>query len=73
MWQVISGHGRMTGYIVYLTSAIKNNTLTWYAFKEHGMKPVKLYDHWQEKKYTVKNDHEYFALPPYSFFIFEPC
>jgi amylosucrase len=46
--------------------------LTWYAFKENGMKPSKLFDHWQEKKYTVKNDHEYFLLPPYSFFILEP-
>jgi amylosucrase len=51
----------------------KEQHLTWYAFKEHGMKPAKLFDHWQEKKYTVKNDHEYFTLPPYSFFIFEPC
>ena len=50
----------------------KEQHLTWYAFKEHGMKPVKLYDHWQDKKYTVKNDHEYFTLPPYSFFILEP-
>jgi amylosucrase len=50
----------------------KEQHLTWYAFKEHGMKPAKLYDHWLEKKYTVKNDHEYFTLPPYSFFILEP-
>ncbi len=50
----------------------KEQHLTWYAFKEHGLKPVKLYDHWQQKKYTVKNDHEYFVLPPYSFFILEP-
>ena len=50
----------------------KEQHLTWYAFKEHGMKPSKLYDHWQDKKYTVKNDHEYFTLPPYSFFILEP-
>ncbi|MCY7309468.1 MAG: alpha-glucosidase C-terminal domain-containing protein [Chitinophagaceae bacterium] len=50
----------------------KEQHLTWYAFKEHGMKPLKLYDHWQEKKYTIKDDHEYFTLPPYSFFILEP-
>lgn len=50
----------------------KEQHLTWYTFKEHGMRPVKLYDHWQGKKYTVKNDHEYFTLPPYSFFILEP-
>lgn len=45
--------------------------LTWYAFKEHGMKPNKLFDHWNEKNYIVKKDHEYFTLPPYSFFILE--
>lgn len=50
----------------------KEQHLTWYTFKEHGMRPVKLYDHWQGEKYTVKNDHEYFMLPPYSFFILEP-
>ena len=50
----------------------KEQHLTWYAFKEHGMKPSKLYDHWQGKNYEVKNDHEYFTLPPYSFFILEP-
>ena len=46
--------------------------LTWYVFKEHGMKPTRLYDHWQGTFYDVKNDNEYFLLPPYSFFILEP-
>ncbi len=46
--------------------------LTWYAFKENGMNPSRLFDHWQEKYYDVKNDNEYFVLPPYSFFILEP-
>jgi amylosucrase len=46
--------------------------LTWYAFKENGMKPSRLFDHWQEQYHDVKNDHEYFVLPPYSFFILEP-
>lgn len=50
----------------------KEQHLTWYIFKENGMKPGKLYDYWSEKKITVKNDHEYFTLPPYSFFILEP-
>jgi amylosucrase len=47
--------------------------LTWYAFKENGAKPSRLFDHWEEKYYDVKNDHEYFVLPPYSFFILEPA
>jgi amylosucrase len=50
----------------------KEQHLTWYTFKEHGINPSKLYDHWKDKKYTVKNDHEYFTLPPYSFFVLEP-
>ena len=50
----------------------KDQYLTWYAFKEHGMKPTRLYDHWQGNYYDVKNDNEYFLLPPYSFFILEP-
>jgi amylosucrase len=45
--------------------------LTWYAFKEHGMKPIKLYDYWSEKEFEVKYDHEYFVLQPYTFYILE--
>jgi amylosucrase len=50
----------------------KEQSLTWYAFKENGMKPVRLYDHWSGKYFDVKNDNEYFVLPAYSFFILEP-
>ncbi|MFM2338884.1 MAG: hypothetical protein RL115_2077 [Bacteroidota bacterium] len=50
----------------------KQQQLTWYAFKENGMKPAKLFDHWSEQTFDVKNDHEYFTLPPYSFFVLMP-
>ncbi len=50
----------------------KEQSLTWYAFKENGMKPVRLFDHWSGNYFDVKNDNEYFDLPPYSFFILEP-
>jgi hypothetical protein len=50
----------------------KEQLLTLYAFKENGMKPTGLFDHWSEKYFDVKNDSEYFILPPYSFFILEP-
>lgn len=50
----------------------KEQNLTWYAFKEHGMKPGKLFDYWEEKTHTVKKDNEHFVLTPYSFFILEP-
>jgi len=50
----------------------KEQHLTWYVFKENGMSPSKLFDHWTEKIFDVKKDNEYFVLPPYSFFILEP-
>ncbi|MGQ0738269.1 MAG: alpha-amylase family glycosyl hydrolase [Bacteroidota bacterium] len=50
----------------------KEQYLTWYAFKENEMRPAKLFDHWSEFFFKVKKDHEYFVLPPYSFFILQP-
>lgn len=50
----------------------KDQYLTWYAFKENGMKPVKLYDHWSGKTFTVGSDDTNIMLPPYGFFILEP-
>lgn len=50
----------------------RDQHLTWYVFKENGMKPVRLYDHWSEKVFTVQRDDSYFILPPYSFFLLEP-
>lgn len=46
--------------------------LTWYAFKENGLQPAVLFDHWSEQIFEVGKDHENFVLPPYSFFILEP-
>ena len=45
--------------------------LTWYAFKENGNPPVKLYDHWTEQIITVGQDHEFLILPPYGFALLE--
>ncbi|MCU0390324.1 MAG: alpha-amylase family glycosyl hydrolase [Thermoflexibacter sp.] len=45
--------------------------LTWYAFKEHGLIPDKLFDHWQEKDYQVGYDHDYLILAPYQFCLLE--
>jgi len=50
----------------------KKQFITWYAFKENGMRPSHLFDHWSEEDFEVGNDNEYFVLPPYSFFILEP-
>ncbi len=45
--------------------------LTWYTFKEHGMVPSSLYDHFTETNFIVGNDDEYLILQPYQFFILE--
>lgn len=46
--------------------------LTWYAFKEHGHKPVRLYDHWEEKQYEVGEDRNHLIIPPYGFLLLQP-
>jgi len=46
--------------------------LTWFAFKEHGASPTKLYDHWQDKYYDVGYNHEFLIIEPYSFCLLEP-
>ncbi len=45
--------------------------LTWHAFKEHGVAPTKLYDHWTEKELTVGADNEHLVLGPYEFYLLE--
>lgn len=45
--------------------------LTWHVFKEHGVEPSVLFDHWQDKEYRVGYDHEYLMLEPYQFLILE--
>ena len=45
--------------------------LTWYAFKEHGVAPSVLYDHWQEKEYVAGHDHDYLIIEPYQFLLLE--
>lgn len=45
--------------------------LTWYAFKEHGINPIYLYDHWSKAQVFVGKDYEYLKLAPYQFCLFE--
>ncbi len=49
----------------------KESFLTWYAFKEYGKIPSKVYDLWEGKLYTVGQDYEYLVLKPYSFMILQ--
>ncbi len=45
--------------------------VTWYVFKEQGIKSYNLYNHWNKKTYTIGADHEYLIIQPYEFCLFE--
>jgi amylosucrase len=45
--------------------------VTWYTFKEHGIRPEQLKDHWTGLTFHVGNDNEYFVLGAYQFAILE--
>jgi len=45
--------------------------VTWYIFKEHGMRPKTLFDHWRNEIIAVGPDHEYLIIEPYEFYILE--
>ena len=49
----------------------KPSFLTWYAFRENGVNPSKLFDHWTEKEYSVGRDHEFLIIKPYGFRLME--
>lgn len=49
----------------------KSAHLTWFAFKEHGSIPTRLYDHWRKTDMLVGHDHEFLVLEPYTFYLFE--
>jgi amylosucrase len=46
--------------------------ITWYIFKERGLPPLRLFDHWSEEYHDVGADHEYLVLEPYGFCLMEP-
>ncbi len=46
--------------------------VTWYIFKEPAIKSHKLFNHWNEKEYSIGADHEYLIMQPYEFCVFEP-
>lgn len=49
----------------------KASYITWYLFKEHGIVPKEIFDHWSGKKQKVGSDHEYLVMEPYQFAVFE--
>ncbi|MGA7216247.1 MAG: amylosucrase [Terrimicrobiaceae bacterium] len=50
----------------------REQLLTWFAFKEHGYIPQRLFDHWSGREYSVGPDHEYVSLAPHQFMTLEP-
>jgi amylosucrase len=49
----------------------ESSYLTWYAFKENGNPPEKLFDHWSGTELIVGKDHEFLVLPAYGFALLE--
>lgn len=49
----------------------KASFLTWYAFKEFGFSPKKLWDHVSKEELSVASDDQYLILEPYGFRILE--
>ena len=45
--------------------------VTWFTFKEHGIRPAKLKDLWTGLTHPIGNDNEYFVLGGYQFAILE--
>jgi amylosucrase len=46
--------------------------ISWYTFKQNGMKPTVLFDHWSEATFEVGYDHDHLTLQPYQLLILEP-
>jgi amylosucrase len=46
--------------------------ISWYTFKQNGLVPIKLFDHWSDETFDVGYDHEHITLLPYQFYLFEP-
>ena len=49
----------------------KKAFVTWFIFKEAGIRTSQLYDYWQDQNYEAGEDHEYLILEPYSFCLME--
>lgn len=58
-------------YCVFNFGNVATN-ISWHTFKQNGMKPTKLYDHWSETTINVGYDHQYLTLKPYQFYLLEP-
>lgn len=68
----LRAYGNKRIYAVFNFSAA-DAWLTWYAFRQHGMRPARLHDHWTGRDFEVGPDHEYLVLQPYGFHLLEPA
>ena len=66
----LRAYGAQRLYALFNFSAYETG-LTWYAFKEHGLIPALLFDHWSEKSIEVGLEHEHLMFAPYGFYLFE--
>ena len=76
-----TGNKAIAGYLraweadrVYCIFNFSNNiqNTSWFTFKQNGILPTNLYDHWSGTTLEVKYDHESLILQPYQFMILEP-
>ena len=51
----------------------RQQSITWYIFKEHGDIPERLFEHWNEQEHSVGLDSEFLTLTPYQFMVLEPA
>jgi amylosucrase len=58
-------------FCIFNFSEVDTN-ISWYTFKQNGLKPTKLYDYWSETIINVGYDHQYLTLKPYQFYLLEP-
>jgi amylosucrase len=49
----------------------RKSFISWFVFKQAGIHPKRLFDHWMGHHYDVGEDHEYFVLEPFSFCLME--
>lgn len=58
-------------YCIFNFSGV-DTKISWYTFKQNGMKPIKLYNYWLEETLNVGDDDQFITLKPYQFLILEP-
>jgi amylosucrase len=58
-------------YCLFNFSSSPQTIKNW-VFKEHGMTPSNLYDHWSDTTFDINSDFDEFFIAPFKFFILSP-